>query len=468
MPAPAAILNLGGVGNITFLPPEGEPVAFDTGPGNALLDDLMLERTGAGFDRDGAAAGQGRADDGIVAALMRHPYFDAPPPKSLDRNAWSRAAVAPLSTPDAAATLTEFTVASVARALELLPAAPSVVVVCGGGARNPVLMARLGRRLSCRVLGAEALGWDGDAVEAQAFAYLAVRACRGLPITFPGTTGVGAPGDGRGAAPRGTPDRALTTGREKSGPKRHRQGTGKGFGRSFPRRPHDAAARGARHASHLRPRPRAGRRPAGRPGGAGLRTRASRMPAPHRRLPGPTPPRAGGSAPSRRRFAASSRWSAAASRASPCRSSTTTPAASRAPSTPSSSSCRCPASRRSRPRPSIPGAIEARRPGRSGEPSVEVGRGGPRDHGRSGPAPAARMSRSGKPPQSTPTAAMPALRAASLGPVGRVADYERAVCRQVEFGECAAAKMSGWGFERSASSDEVSTSVSPSMPAAAL
>ena len=191
--APAAILNLGGVGNITFLPERGDPLAFDTGPGNALIDDLMLERTGAAFDGEGAAAGQGRIDAAIVADLMRHPYFDARPPKSLDRNAWSRAAVAPLSTADAAATLTDFTAASVARALEHLPATPAVLVVCGGGARNPVLMAGLARRLPCRVTGAAALGWDGDAIEAQAFAYLAVRACRGLPITFPGTTGVGAP-----------------------------------------------------------------------------------------------------------------------------------------------------------------------------------------------------------------------------------------------------------------------------------
>ena len=193
---PSAILNLGGVGNITFLPDGGDPLAFDTGPGNALLDDLMLERTGAAFDRDGAAAAQGRIDDAIVADLMRHPYFGAPPPKSLDRNAWSRAPVAHLSTADAAATLTDFTAASVGRALALLPAVPAVLVVCGGGARNPALMGRLGLRLPCRVLGAGALGWDGDAVEAQAFAYLAVRSCRGLPITFPGTTGVGAPATG--------------------------------------------------------------------------------------------------------------------------------------------------------------------------------------------------------------------------------------------------------------------------------
>ncbi|RYC31718.1 anhydro-N-acetylmuramic acid kinase [Lichenibacterium minor] len=193
---PAAVLNLGGVGNITFLPDAGDPLAFDTGPANALVDDLMLERTGAAFDRDGATAAAGRIHPGIVADLMRHPYFAAPPPKSLDRNAWSRAPVAPLSTADAAATLTDFTAASVARALAHLPAAPGVLVVCGGGARNPTLMDLLAARLPCRVLAAAALGWDGDAVEAQAFAYLAVRSRLGLPITFPGTTGVAAPATG--------------------------------------------------------------------------------------------------------------------------------------------------------------------------------------------------------------------------------------------------------------------------------
>ncbi len=194
MAAPAALLNVGGVANITFLPGGGgDPIAFDTGPGNALIDDLMLERTGEPFDRDGAAAAGGRIDAVRVDAMLRHPYFEVPPPKSLDRNDWSRQAVASLSTEDAAATLTDFTAATVARAFDLLPTVPKLIVVCGGGARNPTLMARLRDRLPCRVEGAAALGWNGDAIEAQAFAYLAVRSRLGLPITFPGTTGVGAP-----------------------------------------------------------------------------------------------------------------------------------------------------------------------------------------------------------------------------------------------------------------------------------
>ena len=193
---PAALLNVGGVANVTFLAGDADPVAFDTGPGNALVDDLMLERTGQPFDRDGATAAAGRIHAEIVDALLRHPYFDAPPPKSLDRNDWSRDAVAGLATADAAATLTDFTAASVARALDLLPARPQVLVVCGGGAHNATLMGRLGARLPCRVLGAAALGWSGDAIEAQAFAYLAVRSRLGLPLTFPGSTGVGVPTTG--------------------------------------------------------------------------------------------------------------------------------------------------------------------------------------------------------------------------------------------------------------------------------
>ncbi len=191
---PAALLNVGGVANITYLPVGGsDPIAFDTGPGNALVDDLMLERTGQSFDRDGVTAAAGRPHADLVDIMLRHPYFAAPPPKSLDRNDWSREPVAALSTEDAAATLTDFTAATVARAFGLLPAEPHLLVVCGGGAHNPVLMHRLRDRLPCRVIDAAALGWSGDAIEAQAFAYLAVRSRLGLPITFPGTTGVSSP-----------------------------------------------------------------------------------------------------------------------------------------------------------------------------------------------------------------------------------------------------------------------------------
>jgi anhydro-N-acetylmuramic acid kinase len=186
-----AFLNIGGVANVTFIGETGsDPIACDTGPGNALLDDLMLARTGRPIDRDGVAAAAGRCDPDALDQLLDHPYFELPPPKSLDRNAFSLAPVAHLSTTDAAATLTCFTAASVARLLSQLPAEPRQLIVCGGGARNPTLMAELGRRMPCEVTTATACGWSADAMEAQAFAYLAVRSAAGLPLTFPTTTGV--------------------------------------------------------------------------------------------------------------------------------------------------------------------------------------------------------------------------------------------------------------------------------------
>jgi anhydro-N-acetylmuramic acid kinase len=186
---PVAFLNIGGVANVTYVNDGSEPVACDTGPGNALLDDLMLSRIGVAMDRDGRSANFGRVDEAILAELLKHPYFDAPPPKSLDRNAFSGAAVDALGLEDAAATLTAFTAASVARVMPLLPEMPRELIVCGGGARNPVLLRELAARVTAEVRTAADYGWSVDSMEAQAFAYLAVRSLRGLPLTFPGTTG---------------------------------------------------------------------------------------------------------------------------------------------------------------------------------------------------------------------------------------------------------------------------------------
>ncbi|MGC2855805.1 anhydro-N-acetylmuramic acid kinase [Novispirillum sp. DQ9] len=204
---PLAVLNLGGVGNVTFLDKSGAPVAFDTGPGNALIDDWCARHTGQPIDRDGALAAAGTPSEAIIARLLAHPYFAAVPPKSLDRDAFGAlvAAVGALSPADGAATLTAFTAASVAAARAHLPAAPHRWLVTGGGRLNPVLMEFLRRRLEAEVEPVEAVGWDGDALEAQAFAFLAVRHLRGLPQTWPTTTGCPAPmTGGRLAEPVGT------------------------------------------------------------------------------------------------------------------------------------------------------------------------------------------------------------------------------------------------------------------------
>jgi anhydro-N-acetylmuramic acid kinase len=189
-----AILNLGGVGNITYLGAhEADMLAFDTGPGNALLDDWALRHTGKFYDADGALAAAGQADAAIVARLLDDAYFLQRPPKSLDRNAFSLDAVAHLSPQDGAATLAAFTVESVVRALDHLPAKPERWLVAGGGRLNPVIMQGLVARIAAPVVPVEQIGWQGDAIEAQAFAYLAVRHLRGLPLSYPLTTGVKVP-----------------------------------------------------------------------------------------------------------------------------------------------------------------------------------------------------------------------------------------------------------------------------------
>ncbi|HEX3496207.1 MAG TPA: anhydro-N-acetylmuramic acid kinase, partial [Methylocella sp.] len=193
---PVAIINIGGVANLSFIAPGEELIACDTGPGNGLLDDLMLKRLGAAFDRDGATAARGKADAAVLRALLAHPFFSAPPPKTLDRNDFLGVLVEGLATEDAAATLTAFTAAGIAGVLPLLPSRPSIAIICGGGARNETLLRELANRLPCPVVLAETFGWSSDSVESQAFAYLAARREKNLPITFPLTTGVDKPLEG--------------------------------------------------------------------------------------------------------------------------------------------------------------------------------------------------------------------------------------------------------------------------------
>ena len=194
---PVAVLNVGGVANVTWLGRgDLDVLAFDTGPGNALLDDWVLAKTGRAWDEGGALAATGSVDEAVLARLLDHPFFDAPAPKSLDRDAWDVSPVRGLSPADGAATLTAFTARSVAKAADLLPEAPSRWLVTGGGRLNGTLMRMLGEALPAPVESVDDLGWSGDALEAQAFAYLAVRARQGLPLSLPGTTGVPAPQTG--------------------------------------------------------------------------------------------------------------------------------------------------------------------------------------------------------------------------------------------------------------------------------
>lgn len=191
---PVCVLNIGGVANLTWIGAgTGDPVAFDTGPGNALLDEWTESRTGARFDAAGALAGAGTVDSQVLETLLCNPYFDAPPPKSLDRIDFDLAALAGLSPADGAATLARFTCAAVARAAAFLPQPPRRWLVTGGGRHNPVIMRGLNEVLASPAEPVEAVAWDGDAMEAQAFAYLAVRSLEGLPLTVPSTTGVSQP-----------------------------------------------------------------------------------------------------------------------------------------------------------------------------------------------------------------------------------------------------------------------------------
>lgn len=198
---PLAFLNLGGVGNITCVNPAADHpeasnalLAFDTGPANAPLNDLMQTRLGQPYDWDGARAAKGTVQDALVEDFLRHPYFFKIPPKSLDRDAFQDAtsAVADLTDADAAATLCAMSAMSVLIGLDHAPRAPSRILVTGGGRKNPTLMNMIAAGADCPVAPVEAVDLDGDMLEAQAFAYLAVRVARGLPTSSPTTTGVSA------------------------------------------------------------------------------------------------------------------------------------------------------------------------------------------------------------------------------------------------------------------------------------
>lgn len=199
--APVAILNLGGVGNVTWVDPRlpkpeatGAVLAFDTGPANAPINDLMRARLGEEVDEGGALAAKGMVDETIVERFLAQNFFFKIPPKSLDRNDFNDLLVdvVSLNDADACATLTACVAASVARGMEHFPDPVSAIYVTGGGRHNATLMAMLAERTGCAVQPVEEIGLNGDMLEAQAFAYLAIRVARGLPTSGPMTTGVSA------------------------------------------------------------------------------------------------------------------------------------------------------------------------------------------------------------------------------------------------------------------------------------
>lgn len=201
---PVVILNIGGVGNVTWIG-EGEDdiLAFDSGPGNALMDDWARMRTGARYDEDGKLAAAGHVMKEVLAGWLTHDYFSRTPPKSLDRDQWDIAALGQvtqgmdnISTEDGAATLLAFTGETIIGAQRFMKQEPQAWYVCGGGRHNKALMQYLSARLKGAVQSVDVLGWNGDATEAECFAYLGVRSHLGLPLSLPTTTGVPAPQTG--------------------------------------------------------------------------------------------------------------------------------------------------------------------------------------------------------------------------------------------------------------------------------
>lgn len=198
LPKPLMVVNIGGVSNVTWIGEGEQIIAFDSGPGNALIDDWVHTHTGARYDKDGALAAKGQVNEARVTRWMSDPFFSAPVPKSLDRNQFHGIipSLEGVSAEDGAATLTAFTAAAIARAASFAPQAPAQVLITGGGRHNPTLMRMLGEQLNCAIAPVEAVGWDGDMLEAQAFAYLAARSMLGLPLSLPSTTGVRKPATG--------------------------------------------------------------------------------------------------------------------------------------------------------------------------------------------------------------------------------------------------------------------------------
>src|SRR6201999_3222254 len=191
---PIVVVNIGGGSNITYIDGADTLIACDTGPGNALIDDHMFRAFSQPFDCEGRIAGLGSVDVAWIRRALEMPFFRKPPPKSLDRNDFASLKLGDISPADGAATLTAFTAEAIARIVPLLPKEPKSWIVAGGGARTLTMLRMLRERLQpATVEAADALGWSADAIEAQAFGFLAARGLKGLPLSYPATTGVPMP-----------------------------------------------------------------------------------------------------------------------------------------------------------------------------------------------------------------------------------------------------------------------------------
>jgi anhydro-N-acetylmuramic acid kinase len=193
---PSAILNLGGVANVTYWGGGSDIAAFDTGPANGPVNEWIEAHGQGSYDKDGAIASRGRVHEGRLLEILDHPWFDLPFPKSLDRYDFDAGLVRGMSLEDGAATLTALVGATLNLALQQLPTRPSKLIVAGGGRKNPVMMADIARRCGVELVDADTVGLRGDAVEAECFALLVVRTAKGLPLSFPATTGVSLPTKG--------------------------------------------------------------------------------------------------------------------------------------------------------------------------------------------------------------------------------------------------------------------------------
>lgn len=197
--APVAFVNIGGISNLTLIGTGDEIVAYDSGPGNTLIDQWVEAQAGIPYDQGGMIASEGSVLPELAERYLAHPFFSAEKRRSLDRNDFAPPAGSDASLEDGARTLAHVTAAAIIRSARHLPRMPATYIVCGGGRLNPVIMrdlSSLAEREGGRVFAAEAVELNGDSMEAEAWAYLAVRSLRGLPLTYPGTTGVCRPVSG--------------------------------------------------------------------------------------------------------------------------------------------------------------------------------------------------------------------------------------------------------------------------------